>query len=280
MYAEVMIATNTVFNYTVLAFANRIGWIENKKRYLFLSAFIAGILTVTFSNYFITVFLSFFLMIGIAFWHKRSQILKAITLTLLASLFAGGLLTAIAPLYRNSNKLFMIVNFALIATGGLYMLSKHVLHINIAQSERELVYSSNILLFGQMKELTLFIDSGNVCKEPLSNDPVHFVAADALQDILPESLFRAMCDWEFDRKVGLDNLPKEFLGKLRLIPISTVQHGKQWVIGMRYDLWQVNDQELPKGYIVMTKQRDKFPHGAEGILHSSSYYHLKKRSVK
>ncbi|MFB5085641.1 sigma-E processing peptidase SpoIIGA [Psychrobacillus sp. PGGUH221] len=279
MYAEVMIATNTFFNYTVLAFANRIGWIENKKRYLFLSAFIAGTITVTFSHYFISVFLSFFLMIGIAFWRKRSQIIKAIALTLLASLFAGGLLTAIAPLYHTSSSLFMFVNFALIATGGLYLLTKHVLHINIANSERELLFSSHLRLFGQTKELTLFIDSGNVCKEPLSNEPVHFVAAEMLQDILPESLFQAICDWEFDRKVGLDNLPKEFISKLRLIPITTIQQEKTWVIGMKYDEWKVNEQNLPRGYIVMTRLRDKFPHGAEGILHSSSYYHLKKRSV-
>jgi stage II sporulation protein GA (sporulation sigma-E factor processing peptidase) len=153
------------------------------------------------------------------------------------------------------------------------------LHINIANSERELLFSSHLRLFGQTKELTLFIDSGNVCKEPLSNDPVHFVAAEMLQDILPESLFQAICDWEFDRKVGLDNLPKEFISKLRLIPITTIQQEKTWVIGMKYDEWKVNEQNLPRGYIVMTRLRDKFPHGAEGILHSSSYYHLKKRSV-
>ncbi|QFF98385.1 hypothetical protein PB01_05860 [Psychrobacillus glaciei] len=280
MYAEVMIATNTFFNYTVLAFANKIGWIENKKRYLFLAALIAGILTVTFSNYFITIFLSFFLMIAIAFWRKPKQIVKAIGLTLLASLFAGGLLTAIASFYRNTNYLFMIVNFALIVVGGLYLLTKHVLHIHVAQSERELLYSSYVTLFGEAKELTLFIDSGNVCKEPLSNDPVHFVAAEVLEEILPESLFRAVSNWEFDRKVGLDNLPKEYLTKLRLIPIATIQQEKTWVIGIKYDNWKVNNQELPKGYIVMTKLHDKFPHGADGILHSSSYFHLKKRSVE
>ncbi|WP_166462378.1 sigma-E processing peptidase SpoIIGA [Psychrobacillus vulpis] len=279
MYAEVMIATNTFFNYTVLAFANKIGWIENKKRYLFLSAFTAGVITVTFSHQIITVFLSFFLMIGIAFWRKRTQIVKAISLTLLASLFAGGLLTAIAPLYSRSSNLFMIVNFALIVTGGLYFLTKHVLQIHIAHSERELLLTSNLMLFGQTKELTLFIDSGNVCKEPLSNDPVHFVAAEVLQDIIPDSLFQALCDWKFDKRVGLDNLPIEYSSKLRLIPISTIQQEKTWVIGMKYDRWTIKEQELPKGYIVMTKLRDKFPHGAEGILHSSSYYHLKKRSV-
>ncbi|WP_391120836.1 sigma-E processing peptidase SpoIIGA [Psychrobacillus sp. L3] len=279
MYAEVMIATNTFFNYTVLAFANKIGWIENQKRYLFLAALIAGIISVTFTNYFITIFLSFFLMIAIAFWRKPKQIVKAIGLTLLASLFAGGLLTAIASFYRDTNYLFMIINFALIVIGGLYFLTKHVLHINIAQSERELLYSSCVTLFGEPKELTLFIDSGNVCKEPLSNEPVHFVAAEMLKEILPESLFRAVSDWEFDRKVGLDNLPKEYLTKLRLIPIATIQQEKAWVIGIKYDNWKVNDQELPKGYIVMTKLHDKFPHGAEGILHSSSYFHLKKRSV-
>ena len=51
MYAEVMIVTNTFFNYTVLAFANKIGWIENQKRYLFLSAL------TSWSNY--SRFLSF-----------------------------------------------------------------------------------------------------------------------------------------------------------------------------------------------------------------------------
>ncbi|WP_313891366.1 sigma-E processing peptidase SpoIIGA [Psychrobacillus sp.] len=279
MYAEVMIATNTFFNYTVLAFANKIGWIENKKRYLFLSALVAGIISVTFSHPIITIFLSFFLMIGIAFGRKRTQIVKAIALTLLTSLFAGGLLTAIAPFYSTSSNIFMLTNFALIVIGGLYFLTKNVLHIHIGQTEREFVYSSTLKLFDQTKELNLFIDSGNVCKEPLSNDPVHFVASEVMKDMLPESLFETILNWEFDKKVGMDTIPKQFTSKLRLIPIATVQQEKTWVIGLKYDEWIVNEQALPQGYIVMTKLRDKFPHGAEGILHSSSYYHLKKRSV-
>ncbi|SDM51927.1 sigma-E processing peptidase SpoIIGA [Psychrobacillus sp. OK028] len=279
MYAEVMIVTNTFFNYTVLAFANKIGWIENHKRYLFLSALTAGVITVVFSHSMSTVFLSFFAMILIAFWKKRSQIIKAIILTLLASVFAGGLLTAIAPLYVNSSNLFMIINFALIATGGLYFLAKHVLHLNIAQSERELLYPSNITLFGVSKELTLFIDSGNVCTEPLSNDPVHFVAADMLKEVLPPPLFVAIRDWEFDGMTGLGNIPKEYASKVRLIPLATIHKHKTWVVGIKYDQWIIGDQALPKGYIVMTRAKEKFPHEADGILHSSSYFHLKKRSV-
>lgn len=279
MYAEVMIATNTFFNYTVLAFANKVGWIENQKRYLFLSALTAGVITVVFSHHLGTLFLSFFIMITIAFWKKRSQIVKAIILTLLASVFAGGLLTAIAPMYNSSNNLFMIINFALIATGGLYFLTKHILHLNISNTERQLLYSSSVTLFGISKNLTLFIDSGNVCKEPLSNDPVHFVAADMLKDILPEMLFQTISDWEFDRSTGIDKLPKEYASKLRLIPIATIQKHKTWVVGIKYDQWIIGDQTLPKGYIVMTKAKEKFPHEADGILHSSSYFHLKKRSV-
>ena len=279
MYAEVMIVTNTFFNYTVLAFANKIGWIENQKRYLFLSALTAGVITVVFSHSISAIFLSFFVMIAIAFWKKRSQIIKAITLTLLASVFAGGLLTAITPLYHNSSNLFMIINFAIIATGGLYFLTKHVLHLNIANAERELLYSSNVTLFGVSKEVMLFIDSGNVCTEPLSNDPVHFVAAEMLQEVLPYELFREISEWEFDGSAGLDKIPKEYVSKLRLIPIATIQKHKTWVIGIKYDQWIVDGQLLPKGYIVMTKAKEKFPHEADGILHSSSYYHLKKRSV-
>lgn len=279
MYAEVMIVTNTFFNYTVLAFANKIGWIENQKRYLFLSALTAGVITVVFSHSLFAIFLSFIVMISIAFWKKRSQIIKAIILTLLASVFAGGLLTAIAPLYDNSGNLFMIINFALIATGGLYFLTKNVLHLNIANSERELLYSSNVTLFGVSQELTLFIDSGNVCTEPLSNDPVHFVAAEMLQEILPYELFKAISEWEFEGSASLDKIPKEYVSKLRLIPIATIQKHKTWVIGIKYDQWLVDGQPLPKGYIVMTKAKEKFPHEADGILQSSSYFHLKKRSV-
>lgn len=280
MYAEVMIATNTFFNYTVLAFANRIGWIENQKRYLLLSAFVAGVITVVFSNHFSTLFLTFFLMIGIAFWKKRTQIVKAITLTLLASIFAGGLLTAIAPMYSNASNSFMILNYAVIATGGLYLLTKHVLHLHISQTERELIYPSSIRLFDQSKELILFIDSGNVCTEPLSNDPVHFIAAEALKPILPDILYEVINSWDSTHYKGFDMLPKEYASKVRLIPIATVQKEKSWVIGIKYEEWIVNDQPLPKGYIVLTRGKDKFPHEADGILHSSTYYHLKKRSVK
>ncbi len=280
MYAEVMIATNTFFNYTVLAFANRIGWIENQKRYLLLSAFVAGVLTVLFAHHVMTLLLTFFLMLGIAFWKKRTQMLKAMSLTLLATLFAGGLLTAIAPMYEKTGQTFMLINYGLIAIGGLYLLSKHVLRVHISQTERNLVFASDLHLFGQQKELQLFIDSGNVCREPLSNEPVHFLSGDAVKDIIPPVLYQFIESWDSQDYQGLDGLPKEYAAMVRLIPIATIQKEKAWVIGIRFEQWMIGEERLPKGYIVLTKGKEKFPHEADGILHSSSYYHLKKRSVK
>ncbi len=276
MYAEVMIATNTFFNFTVLAFANKIGWIENQKRYLLLAAFIAGVITVLFAHHLITLLLTFFLMMGIAFWKKKTQIVKAISLTLLATLFAGGLLTALSPMYEKANQTFMIVNYGLIAIGGLYLLSKHVLRLHISQTERELLYASNLVLFNQQKELNLFIDSGNVCREPLSNDPVHFLSAEAVRDIIPPKLYQIIEEWNSEDYQGLEKLPKEYATKVRLIPIATIQKEKAWVIGIRFEEWTIKGGKLPKGYIVLTRGREKFPHEADGILHSSSYYHLKK----
>ena len=61
-----------------------------------------------------------------------------------------------------------------------------------------------------------------------------------------KNCFEAISNWEFEKDKGLDKLSKEYATKLRLIPISTIQKEKTWVIGIKYEEWIVNESAFTK----------------------------------
>ena len=80
------------------------------------------------------------------------------------------------------------------------------------------LWSLRIDLGGQAVTLPALVDTGNHLRDPLAGTPVAVVEAQALRQVLPPEVFRAIsAGWE-----GLERLPGEWAARCRLVPYRAV----------------------------------------------------------
>ncbi|MDW0109305.1 sigma-E processing peptidase SpoIIGA [Sporosarcina aquimarina] len=272
MYGEVMIGINMVFNYTVLSFANTTGNAKIGKKQLVLAAFAGAIPAVVFPGSLTASFIAFAFMTVCAFGFSAHRWKASGVLVLIGAFLAGGLLSALPFTQWGQDFKFRLLFYAVLAYGCLQLVKVKWLDVRKISRFSEFACSSELVLFGTSVKLQVFIDTGNSCTEPLSNDAVHFVSLKAVKPILPEELLSCLEAAEVSQTAipDLSKFPEKFRKKLRLIRIQTVE-GANWAVGIRFDDWKLEGKHsLEKGYIVLTADNARYPHSASAILHVSA----------
>lgn len=275
MYAEVLITINTLINFSLLSFSNKMGSFHQKSWRLWMSAFIGGLSIILFGDSFFSIVITFIFMITIAFGLNRSNWLLAATNTLIGALFAGGLLTVIQPILASAS--WYVV---LIVAGGVLILSlagvrKNWFRINLTAIKDSYMGQVTIRLFQQEFQLTSYSDTGNLCIEPLSGNPVHFISAEKMKSFIPLDLWHYLFAFEGTTTDGFYEIPMPFRSQLRLIRLQTVQNESKWAIGIKVDhikLKTKTEQTLSPCYVVLTKNSKHFPHHSDVILHASTLF--------
>lgn len=272
MYGEVMIMINMVFNYTVLSFANAIGNSKIHKKRLMFAAFSGAIPAVVFPDSFLASLTAFFIMTSCAFGFSARLWKTSVGLVLIGAFVAGGLLTALPFSQWGQNFQYRLVLYVVLAYCCLQLVKVKWLDVRKISRFSEFSCSSVLQLFGSSIQLPVFIDTGNNCTEPLSNDAVHFVSLRAIKQLIPDDLLHSL------QQVGneqgaipdLSQFPARFSKQLRLIRIQTVD-GANWAVGIRFDDWELEgNRTLEQGYIVLTADDARYPHNASAILHVSA----------
>lgn len=269
MYGEVMIAINMIFNISILTFTNRIGGFERKITRLLIASFIGAFLVVILPTSFFTLSMSLFLMTICAFGMHNKNWLRSIFIILIASFFAGGLLTFIHQQLMIRDITLPILLLAVISISGLFLFERKWLEMRQIHRNASFIAVSTLHIWGKEVVLRVFVDSGNSCTEPLSNLPVHFVAMEKIEHIMEADVKEALTDWD-GRIHSFHHFPQTSHKDIRLIELQTIQ-GTTWTVGFRFDKWFVHQtKSLPPGFIVFTKQHEKFPNGVDAILHVST----------
>lgn len=270
MYGELIIALNMVFNYAVLSFANKVGHTQSKKRRLILASFIGAVPVTFFPSSVIAIFISFLFMTVCAFGKSVDTWRKSATIVLIGAVFAGGLLTALQYQIHTPGREVSILLSAVIVYTSLYLMRKKWLDVRITRSVSNLNASSTLRIWGKEVSVNVFVDTGNNCTEPLSDAPVHFISAKALEGIIPEQLKDPLFSWNPLKPGKLTEFPTAFLKDIRLVKLLTVQ-GNSWAVGFKFDEWIIEGgAALEQGYIVLTKENQHYPENADAILHVSA----------
>lgn len=276
MYGELIIGLNMMFNFTVLSFANKIQNIQISVRRLCFASFIGAIPLVFFSVSVWTIIFAFLCMTLIAYsggfhsWRKFSII------TLIGALFAGGLLTALQHHVKSMSSYQTIFLSATIAYGALYLLKNKWLDVRTAERISELTMESMLTLWKKEIPMTVFIDSGNGCSEPLSGKAVHFISFQVVEPYLEDELKAFLLNWNDKSLAQMTEIPDRYKQDLRVVKIATVQ-GESWAVGLKYTNWTLKGGvQLDPGYVVLTKNDQRYPEGADAILHVSAMEKLHK----
>ena len=277
LYGEVLILMNTLFNYVILSFTNSICYLQQSKRRLLISAFLAGIWIVIFGHHFLMMVIAFILMITVAFGWQIRNWWKGALMCFVAALFAGGLFTAFEPLWINTSVFTLLIISGIIATAGLLLLKNRLLVAREDNLQQRLVQLCDLQLGEITVSLKCFIDTGNKTVEPLSGKPVHFVRYKAIEHSLPDNLKMALFQWDASDPYDLKMFPEYFQKKVAVIPITTVQEKKTYSLAFRYDKWLIKDEEnrpISPGFFIISIQNTPFPQEADAILHFTALYHI------
>lgn len=270
MYGEVIIGVNMLFNYAILSFANKVGTVEVSRGRLLLASFIGAVPVTFFPTSIIAIIGSFFGMTICAFGKAFMLWRKSVFIVLIGAVFAGGLLTVFQDQLHALSGKSSVLLYALIAFIALYLFRKKWFDARAVRRASELTAESTLSIWGTDIPLTVFVDSGNSCTEPLSGAPVHFVSVQAVLASIPDELKEPLFSWDSTGPSTLSHFPERYLTDLRLIQLLTVQ-GRSWAVGCKFDDWIIKGgKSLKRGYIVLTKEDQRYPNGAEAILHVSA----------
>lgn len=270
MYGELIVGLNMIFNYAILSFANKVGHIEAKRKRLILAAFVGAVPVTLYPASVIAIIVSFISMTACAFGKAFEHWKRSAGMVLVGAVFAGGLLTALQSQVQTPDSQVVILIYATIAYLSLYFMKKKWLDVRVARHVSAMTATSTLHVWAADIPLTVFVDSGNSCTEPLSGSPVHFVSARALEKFIPDELKGPLFSWDPQGPTTLTGFPDAYLKDIRLVRLLTVQ-GKSWAIGIKYDRWIIDDgKALKQGYFVLTKEDRRYPDGAEAILHVSA----------
>jgi len=282
MYAEVMITLNALINYCLLSFTNKMGSFQQKKWRLWVSALAGGTLIVIFGGGFVSIVITFVLMITIAFGVNRSNLILAASNCLIGALFAGGLLTVIQPLLKSANWFTILAIGGVVLLGSLTGVYKNWFKINMKAVKESYISQLTLQLFDHDVTLSCYTDTGNQCIEALSGKPVHFVSAAKVESYIPNNLWSYLLHFDGNDPAQIQQVPQEFQHHVRLIRLATVQNQSTWAIGIKVNKLSIHDNEqcsLPPCYIVLTKNSQHFPRQTDAILHASTLFVQQSRGA-
>lgn len=272
MYGELLILYNTVFNFILLAFTCEVSRFEIKKSRLFVSALVSSFIAVVFQHNWCISIVSFVVLIILAFGFNLHVLIRKGGIMWIAALFLGGCLVFIQPFIEQLSVTNFFIISMLIAICAMYMFYRHWYYEKQQRLQSTFITSTVITFYNQHIALRCYIDSGNVCTEPISGKPVHFVSCDAIMNHLPMDWQIGLQHWDANDPYNVSALPKSLAKRIRFIQLTTVQQHMSTTIAIRFDEWALTypSKLLINEYIVLVKQNSNFPHNTEAILHVSA----------
>ena len=252
VYVDVVLIENLCMNYIILFGTGYIIKLKIKHWRILVSSSIGAVYAILaymgifplYANIVVKIILSI-CMVYIAFNPKNIKaIIKELALFYLVSFALGGCAFALLYIVRPQD-IFMKdgvyigtypIKIALL--GGIvgfiitYVAFKVV---KTRMNKNELIYE--IVLKINEKELTtkVMLDTGNMLKDPISNNPVVLIEKKILYNILPKELLentKNMLGGDFKNNEDLEN---EYRTRLRIIPFTSVGKQNGMMLGIKVD---------------------------------------------
>ena len=252
VYVDVVLLENLCMNYIILFGTGYIIKLKIKHWRILVSSSIGAVYAILaymgifplYANIVVKIILSL-CMVYIAFNPKNIKaIIKELALFYLVSFALGGCAFALLYIVRPQD-IFMkdgvyigTYPLKIALLGGVvgfiitYVAFKVV---KTRMNKNELIYE--IVLKINEKELTtkVMLDTGNMLKDPISNNPVILIEKKILYGILPKELLentKNMLGGDFKNN---DDLENEYRTRLRIIPFTSVGKQNGMMLGIKVD---------------------------------------------
>ena len=252
VYVDVVLLENLCMNYIILFGTGYIIKLKIKHWRILVSSSIGAVYAILaymgifplYANIFVKIILSI-CMVYIAFNPKNVKAtIKELIVFYLVSFALGG--CAFALLYIVRPQDIFIKDGVYIGTypikiallGGIvgfvitYIAFKVV---KTRMNKNELIYEVEIKINDKKINTKVMLDTGNMLKDPISNNPVVLIEKKILYDILPKELLENTKNMLGGDLKNNEKLENEYRTRLRIIPFTSVGKHNGMMLGIKVD---------------------------------------------
>lgn len=253
MYMEYYIIENLLINYIIISCTSILTkkYNPNKKKYLgafvgmlYSVAYIYPELDILFTLPFKVLIMTLITLISFTYKNKKEYISIALVFYLVNIFISGS--TYFIIYFTGIDH--MKISFIIICAFASCELLKYIYKdIKILKQIKELKKTITINLLGNSCSCEALLDSGNLLKDPMSNNDVIIVKSEVLKGIIPDILINSY-DKDLDIvKVDeiINLLDGDISAKVRLIPYKHAGSNKGSIIlGLKADYVEVDESKI------------------------------------
>ena len=264
IYIDVVLIENLLMNYIILFATAIILKIQIKQIRLITGSLIGAIYTIIsyisglkiYSNFFLKLILSI-IIIYISFNPKNlKKLLKFTLMFYLTSFVFGGaafaLIYVVKPqeLLKNNGLVLNAKSLRVIFISAIIAFIVIIIGFRIVKnkiSAKDMYCDIEIKINNKKIETKAMIDTGNFLKEPITNTPVIVVEHTLLYECIPKEILNHIEDiLGGDFSEIPDNIRKEYISKLKVIPFSSLGKQNGMLLGIK-----------PEGVIIKNEEEEK-----------------------
>lgn len=258
MYIEYYIVENLLINYIIISCTYILTKRYDNKLKKTLGAFVGTLysvayiynnLDILFTLPFKMLIMTFITLISFTYKSKRDYINTALVFYMVNVFISGS--TFFIIYFTGIDH--MKISFFIVCVYISCEILKHIYRdINTLRQIKQLKKTVTISLLGKSCSCEGLLDSGNLLKDPISNNDVVIIKSNILKDIIPEYLINcSFDDIDIIKAEELINvLDNEISTKIRLIPYKHVGSERNNIIlGIKADYIEVDKMKI--GNIVL-----------------------------
>ena len=264
IYIDVVLLENICMNYIILFATAIILKIQIKQIRLITGSLIGAIYTIIsyisglkiYSNFFLKLILSI-IIIYISFNPKNlKKLLKFTLMFYLTSFVFGGaafaLIYVVKPqeLLKNNGLVLNAKSLRVIFISAIIAFIVIIIGFRIVKnkiSAKDMYCDIEIKINNKKIETKAMIDTGNFLKEPITNTPVIVVEHTLLYECISKEILNHIEDiLGGDFSEIPDNIRKEYISKLKVIPFSSLGKQNGMLLGIK-----------PEGVIIKNEEEEK-----------------------
>ena len=270
MDSVALLLANTAFLMIIVRFVARFVYATRGIIIQFIASISCSVMLIIFSTHGLLILLNFGLFIAICFPVR--EWLKASLYVFCTASLVGGLLFVVESYWPKSLS-FQIIIFLTLSTLLLHYLRRQYVEQQTEREHRNFVQKFTIQLLGEQFEVTGFIDTGNECTEVFSNDPVHFLHIQLLNEPKFTALKEALCEWEEKETFDQVTFNQYGLTNIRFVGVKNMFGETKLSLAFKGEVIQGKLEH--SCYFVFVSGKQNFPKSASLLLHVSMLAHFK-----
>ena len=260
IYIDVIIVENLIMNYIILYATGTISKVKISYLRIFCSSLIGAIYAITeytfklniYSNIIIKTILSV-IIIYVAFNPQNiKKMCKQLIIFYVTTFTFGGIATYLIYVLKPQNIIIkngmyvgtyvlkVIFIGAIIGTIILFIAFKQV---KSKITKKDMICKIKIKINGKEKTLDAMVDTGNMLKEPISGIPVIVVEHTKLYNVIPKEILNnieAILGGDFNKIP--ENIKKEYMSKLKLIPFASLGKQNGMLLGIKAEKIEILEE--------------------------------------